>query len=227
MRSMVTSTTSRRRRLARPALILACAWLLGACTGMTRSDLRSMYVLGKSMVGGSQPVTLEQAATVPYASLGVRIGDSNELMLILASDENGKQLWTSSARIAITTQNGRIVDVAGLPHDLHISQIRQGPLGQDGARAIKWLADFPNLGLYSVPIACRDTPGGDDTIVILGQNIHTRRIDETCASRSEQLDWTFHNRFWTDPASGLVWRSIQHVNPKIDPLEIEILRPPE
>ncbi|MDE2184890.1 MAG: YjbF family lipoprotein [Alphaproteobacteria bacterium] len=79
--------------------------------------------------------------------------------------------------------------------------------------------------LFSVLITCEDRDAGPETISILGKDIHTRRIDESCRS-DDSLDWSFRNVFWVDPETGLVWRSIQHVNPKLDAVEIDVLRPP-
>ena len=220
-------TTSSNRKAPRAARALAAAWLLAGCSGISNGDVTSIYKIAKNVVsGGSQKVTLEEAAAQPYASMGLRLDGGPQTMIILASDTSGDQLWTSSARIAITTHDGRIVRTAGLGHDLGGLQSRIGPPGPDGARVIVAQADFPDLKLYAVPIACRDKPAGEETIAILGKDIHTLLIDESCVSKASELRWSFHNKFWIDSQSGLVWRSIQHVNPKLDALETEILRPP-
>ena len=176
--------------------------------------------------GGGPGVTLEQAAAVPYASLGVRLGGGPEAMIILAGEMGEERLWTSAAKIALTTRSGRIVRTAGLPHDLGGYE-SMGDLDEYGARTVRWRGDFPDLKLYSVSIVCQDRQAGDETIVVLGRDIHTRRIDESCSSESRQLDWSFENTYWIDPANSLVWRSIQHVHPQLDAIEIEVLRPPD
>jgi hypothetical protein len=158
--------------------------------------------------------------------MGIRLGGSPQNMVILAGDAGGQRLWTSAAKIAITTKDGRIVRTAGFGHDLGGYEPRGNSLGEDGARTVRWQADFPDLNLYSVPITCRDHLVGDETIIILGKDIHVRRIDESCASADSQLDWSFKNIYWIDPESGLIWRSIQHVHPQLDSIETEILRPP-
>ena len=175
--------------------------------------------------GGSRNVTLAEAGSVPYASMGLRLGDGPQAMVILAATR-GAAPWTSAAKIAITTKDGRIVRSAGFDNNLG-GYIPQGDtLIRDGGGVVRWQADFPDLGVYSVSIVCRDLPAVDETIVILGSNIHTRRIDESCASVDSRISWTFENTYWLDPSSGLVWRSIQHVHPRLDAIETEILRPP-
>ena len=221
------STTSSNRKACRTAPFFAAALVLAGCSTMADSDVGGLYEIAKNLwSGNSRMVTLEEAASVPYASMGIRLGDGPQVMIILAGDSGGQRLWTSAAKIAITTEDGRIVRTAGFEHDLGGYAVGSDTQGKDGVRTLRWQADFPDLNLYSVQIVCRDRQAGDETIVILGKDIHTRRIDESCASEGSGLDWSFDNTYWLDPSTGLVWRSIQHIHPQLDSIEMEILRPP-
>jgi hypothetical protein len=213
------------RRFIGAGVALAATCLTAGCVDIAQGDIGEIYRAAKGLWNGGEAVTLEEAASVPYASIGVRLGGSSEMMLILATDSGGRQLWTSSARIAITTDNGRIVRTAGFGYDLGGYESRKA-ITKDGEKTIRWQGDFPDLGLYSIPIVCRERARGDETIVILGKDIHTRRVDESCVAESGQLSWSFRNSYWLDPASGLVWRSVQHTHPRLDAITLEILRPP-
>jgi hypothetical protein len=216
-------------KVRRTAPVVAAVLLLGGCggTNIFGGDAGSIYTVVVNMWGGGdKKVTLEEAAAVPYASMGVRLGSSRETMIILAGDSGGQRLWTSAAGIAITTKDGRIVRTAGLAHNLGGYGPGADTIGKDGVRSLHWQADFPDLKLYSVSIVCRERPARDETIVILGKDIHTLRIDESCSAEGSSLDWSFDNTYWLDPSNGLVWRSIQHVHPQLDSIETEILRPP-
>jgi hypothetical protein len=209
----------------RLAVVALATVPLAACSSVDGSDFGSLYDAVRTGWSGSKSVTLEEAAAAPYASIGVRIGDSSEAMLVLASDMGESQLWTSSTRVAITTRNGRIVRTAGLTHNLGGWTSLAGGRQNDHS-ILRWQADLPDLGHYSVLITCRETDAGPETITILGKDLRTRRIEEACQADDRVLDWSFRNVFWTDPNSAFMWRSIQHVNPKLDPIEIEVLRPP-
>jgi len=213
---------------SRSLLVLAAAavWPLAGCGVFAGSDVMSIYQYSKTVFSSAPRVSLAQAAASPHASIGVRIGDSSETMLILASNDDDRYLWTSDARIAITTENGRIIRTAGLGHDLGSFELQRQSTEQDGTVRLLWNADFPELGLYSVPVTCSGRVTGEETIEILGKAILTSRSDESCVADHDKLDWSFTNTFWRDPQSGLVWRSIQHVNPRLDSIEIETLRPP-
>ncbi len=206
---------------------LALALLSGACSSEGGGEWRGLFTIARdSWERRDGFARLDEAAMIPYATLGVRVGDESERIIILATDANGVRLWTSAARIAITTRGGRIVSTAGLAYNLsgyNSEAAFATPVAT--ARKFTWLADYADMGLYSVNIDCTDTVAGIEAITILGKEFSTQRVDETC--RSEMLDWTFANTYWVSQSSNRVWRSIQHVHPKLVPLEIELLRPPQ
>ena len=217
--------------LERVALVLTGVSLVGlsACSSLTigGGDVGSLYQMTKAMWSGeNQNITLSQAAAVPYASMGIRLGDGPQMMIILAGGNQGEHIWTSAAHLTLATRNGRIVRTAGFDHNLSGYQIARSSSSSDGTWTFEWLADFSDLGRYSVPILCRDRDAGSETITILGKSIRTRRVNETCASQQSGLDWHFHNTYWLDPKTGLTWRSIQNVHPNLNPIETEIFRPP-
>jgi hypothetical protein len=175
-------------------------------------------------------VTRDQAAAIPYASMGYALDGGNQIMLVLATDSGGEMLWTSVAHIVIVTRQGRIVRTVGLGHDLSGLTTRSNGALPAPSAAIQApftstrLEDFPELGLYGILVSCRAHLVGRQSIKILGQAVATFRIDEAC--QSGKLEWSFTDSFWVDSDSGLVWRSSQHVHPKGGLVETEIFRPP-
>ncbi len=80
------------------------------------------------------------------------------------------------------------------------------------------------MGIYGALLNCRMANGRAETISILGSALATMRVMQNCDAPG--LGWSFIDTFWIDAKSGFVWRSIQHVHPKLDELHIEIFRPP-
>jgi len=220
------SRSSRPRRTALSAMSVAAACLAAAgCSSEGGGDWINMYKIARNYWNGSnEHVSLERAASIPYATLGVRIGDGPEQILILASDSDEQQLWTASGRLALTTRYGRIVATSGLGTDLANRTNDRASEDWTVAHHFTWTADIPSLNVFSVPVACTDQPAGPDPIEILGKRFETTRIEEQCSA--ETLGWSFVNTYWVNPLSGIVWRSIQHVSPQAPVLELEILRPP-
>jgi hypothetical protein len=188
--------------------------------------MRQSFAAG---LGPPQRITKAQAAAISYASIGYRVGGGQEQLLVLATDAGEEQLWTSSSHVVIVTRGGRIVRTVGLGHDVSsvTPQHEQfAALAEAAVRPIRSIRieDFPDIGSYGVPVNCLASPRGPQTIVILGRGISTRRVDEKCESPT--MSWSFTDSYWIDPNSALVWRSIQHISPKIEKIELEVLRPP-
>ena len=177
---------------------------------------------------GDARITRGQAAAIPYASMGYRQDGANEVMVILATDTLGEQLWTSSAKVVIVTRDGRIVRTLGLTHDLsHLTGRGDLPapaVAISAPFASSRIEDFPELGMYGVIVTCNARAAGRQTIKILEHPIATMRVDETC--RSLKPEWSFTDNYWIDLDNGRVWRSRQHVHPKGTIVETEIFRPP-
>lgn len=216
----------------RPAAAGAVFVLLSGCGSVQTDDLKYFQILKQSIAhsfdGGG--ISRDQAAATAYASLGFRLDGGPETMLVLATDTNGQELWTSGSHVVLLTQNGRVIRTTGLPHDLASLTPMRGPSLPAPATALEGpslnnlAADFPDIGSYSVPIVCRLAAKGQETITILGQPIATIRVDEDC--ESFKPTWRFRNSYWLDAQTKFVWRSLQHIHPKGDTLDIEILRPP-
>ena len=213
-------------RAAIPLALATCGLLCG-CSYPFGNDITSIYkITQNAFTTTDDSVSLTEAASSPYASMGIRIGNSPEIMLLLASKDSEQELWTSASRIALTTRHGRIVSTSGLEHNMANGTFRSMNDGRDLAGTTTWQVDFPEDGLYGVTVACVARSAGPETITILGAHIQTTRIDEECSSQSKALEWRFQNTYWTDPANGMIWRSRQYIHPQLAPVELEILRPP-
>jgi len=209
---------SRRITLALP--YIATAMTCTSCSYMG-GDLLAVSQVAKNLWNGPQAVTLEQVSAIPYATIGVKIGNSNQVILILATDTNQQRLWTSGNRISVVTNaDGRIIRTAGLGQDLSSYVVANNT----SAQSFQWQADFKDLGLYGVTGACEIRPAKSEEITLLGKPFHTLRVEERCESK--QLHWRYENIFWRDPGDGFVWRSRQRIHPKMSPIETETLRPP-
>lgn len=218
------------RRVLVAALALVAAGCSSANTGNTNYS-QFYQILKQSLAAsfGKIRVTRDQAAAIPYASLGYSLDGGNQTMLVLATDTNGELLWTSPSRVVLVTRDGRVIRTVGLGHDLSALTTAGGPPPSPAEAVRKAFTstrqeDFPELGYYGVAVSCRARLVGRQKIVILGQAIATNRVEESC--RSEKPEWSFTDTFWVDPDNGLVWRSLQHIHPRAGTIEIEIFRPP-
>jgi hypothetical protein len=216
-----------------PALAAILTVLTGCSSSGTSSYAQYYQVLRQSVTAslGDGRITKDQAAAIPYASMGYRVNGASEQLVVLATDANGEQLWTSSAHIVITTRGGRITRTVGLERDIAGVAPKIGDPLPEITAALKGdltyarVQDFPSLPAYAATVTCTLSRRGAQTIVILGHGIATVRIDEVCQSTNPR--WSFTNSYWVDPQTGLCWRSRQYIDPKGGAIETEVLRPPE
>src|SRR5690242_13279423 len=111
----MSSHPDRKRPSVMAAIAVACSFGLLGCSSEGSGDWGALIqVIGKSW-DSHDHVALNEAAAIPYATLGVRIGGGPEQILTLASETDDRQLWVAGGgKIALTIRQGRIVSTAGL-----------------------------------------------------------------------------------------------------------------
>ena len=205
--------------------------LLAGCANNGSSDYSLFYkMLRGSFTGRNERIKLADAAKIPHASIGIAVGTEAERLLVLATNNGGDQLWTSSEHIVVSTRDGRIMRTVGLGHDLAGMTAGSGAIPlifSTAAHTVtdKRIMDLPDIGAYGTPVTCTARYVGTRTIKILGSAVNVFRVEEACAAPT--LKWSFVNTYWLDMQNGRVWRSVQHVHPKLDAITTELLRPPE
>jgi hypothetical protein len=202
---------------------------LAGCSGLgnmssTDTDVGMLGVIlfhAITGIGSSDNVARERVVGIPYASLGVRFGSSDESMFVLAGKTGDDLLWLGGPHLAVTTRRGRIVRTAGFAQNLSGFQSIEGTGTRSGQQ---YLYDFASLSSYGVVVSCSEQNVGEERIAILGVAHETIHIAQDCTA--PQLDWSFRNEFWRD-AAGFVWKSRQYAAPGLDPFTLEVLRPAE
>lgn len=216
--------TNSRHRKPNILTLAMSGMLLSGCGGFSvGSDITSLgrYVAAATSV---HRVTLDEAAAVPYASMGFSVDGGPEYLVVQVKGAGNDDLWSSSARHALVTRDGRIIKSAGLAYNLGgLQKVSEKSL-QNGAEEILWSADFPDLGIYGAVISCQRHAAGEEVIDILGKAIRTQRTDEVCTSVTRSLSWSFKNSFWS--SGRLIWRTSQHIHPHLGVVDTELLRPP-
>jgi hypothetical protein len=213
------------------ALAVLLASSVGGCGGaQDNSDLLrlgGLLLQQYGLVGGqSDSVTRERAASTPYASIGIRLGSSQEAMLVLATSQGENLRWQAGTQYVINTRDGHVTLTVGFEHNL---DGLQGPVPDSPSASPEqggpyhYLYDMVDMGKYGVFAVCSQHDEGAEQIVIIGVPHDTRHIVEDC--KAKQLHWRFSNEYWRDAATGYVWKSIQNFRPDMDPLTLEILRP--
>ncbi len=98
-----------------PLLILCL--LLQACT-QTQKGLGETVKL--AFLGADDiQMTNQQIDSLPYASMYLRVNDSQQIFVVLGFNENGQQKWITRDRAMLVTQHGRLVKTLGMADNLN------------------------------------------------------------------------------------------------------------
>ncbi len=217
-------------RRSATTLFAGVLWLcLAGCSDMGDLSSSDSVIMGKLLVhaitgiGSSSSVPRTRVAAVPYATLGVRLGSSDESLFVLATKAGDDLIWRGGPQLAITTRDGRIVRTAGFVHNLSGFEADTKAGSPSGGSQVgkTFLYDFADRSRYGIAVNCAVRNLGPERISIIGVTIETSHLAEDCAV--PQIAWNFRNEFWQD-ANGFVWKSRQFVVPELDAFTLEVLR---
>lgn len=209
---------------------------LGSALAATGCASPSLKLLGGPFRGkgghpGGYSLSPEQIEAIPYASLGVRIGDSAPVIMILASI-NGRRLhWASADRVVLVTEAGRLVKTIGMPRDLvetrwtgadALLPALRREVGADEVR-IGRIVDLRPQDDFGVPVESRCEWRGETRLKLLGSERSAILLTERI--RVRKWRWKTENRYWFDPATGQMLKSRQQYCPDVAPVTLEALKP--
>ena len=214
----------------RAVLVSAAVALLPGCGDSTFvRALKSSYdlTLGKEV---ENTLTRAQIDENPYARIEVRIGKRVLAVLVLQERAGPDLLWRSADDGILQTRSWRLVKTVSLPTDIAGTEfLSPDPLAEglhkaaSGTRTRR-IVDFRDPGRYGRVVTSRFEHLGSAPVTIVGRTYPTRLAREV--NHVEVEDWEYENRYWFDPATGIVWRSVQHVDRWFPPLRISVLKPP-
>lgn len=210
---------------------------LGLATALTASGcatspaLENAYRAFRLQLYGhpDQPISREQVAKIPYATIAGKIGKGPRVILVLSHSDHGDLVWASSDRAVVVTRHGRVVKTAGFPENIRNTQpLTPDPLAQglhtlNGVMTWHRSIDLDKGSTFGLDIDATFENLGEQRVTIADVDLETVLIRETC--RSRLVAWDHTNFYWVDRYDGFVWKSRQHIARTFPPIEIEVLKP--
>ena len=183
-----------------------------------------------ALFGYADPVFNKEIINrIPYASAILKIGKGSSGLIILESIDSYSYVWVSKDKVYLKTKNGRIVQTEWLFNNLtnltSPSQSFEEVLNNPQA-VMDYFSyysyDQPYLLDLSVKVSIVNK--GPQEVEILGEVKNLILIEETISN--DEIRWYRKNLFWVDPKDYFVWKSVQHISPKLPSFTLQITKRP-
>lgn len=174
-------------------------------------------------------ITRETINNIPYASALLKIGKGSSGLIILESVSGNQYTWVSRDRVYLVTVEGRIQKTAGLPNNLtdlkSLKQTFEGLIKKPDT-VFNYFAYYsyeqPNLTDLKVNVSLVNK--GSQEVEILGEVRNLILFEEKISN--DVIRWKETNLYWVDPKDYFVWKSVQHISPKLPAFKLQITKRP-
>jgi len=162
---------------------------------------------------------------IPFASLKVRIGNGPEALMILESINGEELTWVSADEVYLVIKNGKIIKTQGLPNNLSETFTAfDGWQDLDSNKKLTSYLSFRNPELNNLEIISEFTKIGNDFLKLTFDSKQLILIHEKISA--ESVGWDVTNLYWLDKEN-FVWKSVQHISPRLPPVHYEITKKPQ
>jgi len=183
-----------------------------------------------ALFGYADPIiTKELINNIPYASALLKVGKGSSGLIILESINSNSSTWVSKDNVFIMTKYGRIVQTEGLFNNLTNLTLPDQSFEEllNNPKATKdylsyYSYDQPYLLDLQVQISVVNR--GIQEIEMLGEIKSLVLIEENISN--EEIRWYAKNLFWVDQKDYFVWKSVQHISPKLPSFTLQITKRP-
>ena len=173
-------------------------------------------------------ISKEKIDSIPYASMQVRLGRSENILIILEEENNDLLKWTSSNFVKIYTKNGYVIRLTGLDNELDNLELdKNHPINKNNFESFNQneiftsYYTFKNPNLFMLPVKTKIKFIKDEDILILNNVINTKLYKES--SIDNLISWKFDNYFWIN-SEGEVIKSVQNFTPKNPKIFIKLTK---
>ena len=174
-------------------------------------------------------ITRETINGIPYASALLKIGKGSNGLIILESVSGNQYTWVSRDKVFLVTVGGRIQKTVGLPNNLtDLRSLKQTfeDLIEEPNGVYNYFAYYsyeqPNLTDLKVNVSLVNK--GTQEVEILGEVRNLILFEEKISN--DVIRWSETNLYWVDPKDYFVWKSVQHISPKLPAFKLQITKRP-
>ena len=208
---------------------------LGACSLFNTNNVAPSYFKAFETIRGvifGQPeyeITRDLVENIPYASAKLKIGKGAAGLVILESVKNNQYTWVSADKIFVVVKDGRIIRTLGLFNNITSYESPKQTFKQlieENNHFLDYFAyySFDEPFLLDLKTQNHLSNRGLENVSILGVERNLYLIEEDISN--DYIGWKVKNKFWVDPEDFFVWKSIQHISPKLPEFIFEVTKKP-
>jgi hypothetical protein len=203
-----------------------------SCASIDTSRIAPGYIQAfkamKNVIVGYEDklITKGLVKNIPYASSSMKIGRGPAGLIILESINSDQFTWVSADGVFLVTRNGRIIKTAGLNNNLteFNSPFRKTSfLNQADETSYSYYFSYDVPYLTNLEVKAKINKKGEVKVQLLGGERLLTLIEEEISN--DFIGWSAVNKFWLDE-EGFVWKSEQHISPKVPKIVLEVTKKP-
>ena len=177
--------------------------------------------IARELIFGAQDIKIDSNYFANEKASFAKIQFGRNYIIIPALTSVGDKdiaKWETVSDEVIYTQDGKILSVTGFEHDVFVS----------GFKSLKFNKDNPTKRSFNIAL---NNPSGfftqnsefiyqyqDEFYHLEDKKVNANLFYEYV--RTNGYKWTFMNKYWVDPSSGLVLKTTQKIHPRLPSITI-------
>ena len=164
---------------------------------------------------------------IPFASIKVRIGNGPEALMILQRVNGDEYTWVSADEVYLVIKNGKIIKTQGLPNNLF--ENLTSFIGWNDVDILdkkeKFISyySFKDPELNNLEVFSQYSNRGKTELQLTFVKKQLLLLNERISA--ESIGWEKINSYWLDDQK-YVWKSVQHISPRLPPIYYEVTKKP-
>jgi len=203
--------------------------ILCSCTSLKTDNIAPGYSqafksIKEAILGHDYNLDPNIIANIPYASMIVKIGKGPSALMILESINENEYTWVSSDGVYLVLKEGKVIKTQGLPNNLYktTSSISLKEVIDSDAEYVSYIS-FRNPDLNNLKVVSKYTSNKTSKEQLTFESKELLHVTEKVTSPIVGCDE--NNSYWLDK-NYFVWKSVQHISPRLPPIYIEVTKKP-
>ncbi len=203
---------------------------ISACASIDKNKIAPGYFQAFNSIkqlikGGENNIQPEVITNIPYASMLVKIGNGPTALMILEKVADKDYTWLSADGVYLVIRNGRIIKTHGLPNNLKEKLSAFNNWNEelyDDYDLISYNS-YSDPVLNNLRVVSNHAMKGEIEVELMFETKQLILIEESI--ESDEVGWRKTNTYWIDE-SNFVWKSVQHISPRLPEIYIEVTKKP-